>query len=387
MASLDQIESLYLHFPYCRHLCNYCDFYKKKSGPAEDIESFHQFLNKSFGVHQQLLSEYQSQFVPLKTLYLGGGTPSLWGKKGADFLSNFFFKHDLKFSPDHEREVTLEVNPGTWTHQGLKAWRDFGVNRYSLGVQSLNSRFLKILDRVHSLNDVYQTLEAFAELNENFSVDFMLGLPFSENFKRDILGELEKILSFGPSHLSLYILTTPKGYIHHNSLPPDFWIEREYLDVCSLLAEHGFHHYEVSNFALEGKESQHNIGYWQSRSIGALGPSATGFLKTSKLRYRWNPSLNWTTKPHFRDYFELETLCDKELRLEELYLSLRTSRGVRLDDFCSHESESEALERMLKGWISQELVSVEAESVIATPKGFLLMDSLMNDLFSNLKSL
>lgn len=299
----------------------------------------------------------------LQTIYLGGGTPSLWGSEGASVLERLL--EGVNWKRRSDAEITLEVNPGTWTKEGLQSWQDFGVNRASLGVQSLNANFLKVLDRVHSLDEVHRTLDYFQELEMNFSVDFMLGLPFSEKWKRDILGELEEILSFRPTHLSLYILTVPKHYPHFKELPSEEWIEREYLLVSDYLKAKGFHHYEVSNFALEGYESRHNLAYWRNDSVMAMGPSATGYLKEAKLRFKWK-----TQSPEVvREY-----LTQEQVELESLYLGLRTNRGLRRD-------EIPASDEVLSGWLERGVVEKFGEKWRTTSRGMLILDSLMDDLF------
>jgi oxygen-independent coproporphyrinogen III oxidase len=362
------IEYLYLHFPFCRHLCNYCDFYKKVPKDTRELERYHQYLTQSAFELDKLLLAENEKLGELKSLYLGGGTPSLWGSEGARFIQKFLAERGWSLRADSE--VTLEVNPGSWTVQGLSDWWEFGANRTSLGIQSLDATFLKLLDRVHSLADVYETLEYFGNSKINFSVDFMLGLPYSEKHQRNIGAELERILSFNPSHLSLYILKVPKHYPHFSQLPDDEWIEHEYLEVSRYLTERGFIHYEVSNFAKPGLESQHNLAYWRNDSVGALGPSATGYLAKSKLRYKWK-----TEKPEF----EVERLTHEQVELEKLYLGLRTNRGISLESyFPEHEL---ALGQLVERWQNRGLVLGDKTHCTPTAKGFLLMDSLMDDLF------
>ena len=175
------LTSLYLHFPFCRHLCNYCDFYKKIGGTPSDFSSFGHYLEDSFNTHQKLMKENSYSWGPLHTLYLGGGTPSLWGWEGALFCEHFLKKHHLVLQ---ECEFTIEANPGGLTKKTLSSWMDAGVNRLSLGVQALRDDFLRILDRVHTLRETLNALELLSSSKVNFSVDFMLGLPFSQAFKK-----------------------------------------------------------------------------------------------------------------------------------------------------------------------------------------------------------
>lgn len=363
-----KIESLYLHFPFCKHLCNYCDFYKKvPKDRLIELVDFHYYLETSFLEHEKLIKTNGYSWGPLKTLYIGGGTPSLWGIEGSEFLKSFLKKHQIELSSDCE--FTLEVNPGSWNEKTLNQWESIGVNRYSLGIQSLDRQVVKNLDRVHGIEDVYETLEYFHKKKANFSVDFMLGLPYSKEDKRDVLAELEQVLKYGPSHFSVYILTVKNNYTHYDHLPNEEWIEKEYLDVADFLKTKGFKHYEVSNFALPGFESKHNLSYWQSKTVAALGPSATGFLAEEKLRYKWK------TK---EAKMEVENLTEEEFKLEKIYMALRAD-GI---DLKTRIEKDPRWKELSLRWIRDELASIDAkEHLSLTSKGYLLLDSLMNDLF------
>jgi oxygen-independent coproporphyrinogen-3 oxidase len=376
MTEKRSLSSLYIHFPHCRHLCNYCDFYKsipqEKDGEYQ-YESFHKLLEASSVTHEKLLNEQGYEFSKLKTLYMGGGTPSLWGASGANHLGQFLLSKEIYL--DQECEFTLEVNPGSWTEEGLKQFQNIGVNRYSLGIQALDSRFLKVLDRVHNFDEVHKTLKKFNEMNANFSVDFMLGLPFSKEWNRDVISELKEILKYKPNHISLYILTVKEHYVHFEHLPNEEWIEKEYLAVSEYLQDQGFSHYEVSNFALPGKESQHNLRYWKSESVGAMGPSATGFLREAKLRYKW--------KVNSAEYVK-EELTTEELALEHIYMLLRTNLGLSIKDTFQDDNLANEFLNIAKSWEEKGLASIINDVIKLSPKGYLLMDSLMDDIFSTL---
>ena len=333
-------------------------------------------MESSIEPHAQLLNDSGLQMGDLASVFIGGGTPSLWGSQGAEFLQNFFDK--LKIKPKKDCEFTIEVNPGGWSEADLLAFENVGANRFSLGIQSFNQKFIKHLDRIHSLSDVKDTLQFFNKRQLNFSVDFMLGLPFSERDKRDVIKELEEVLKFEPNHFSLYILTVKDNYTHHAFLPSDEWIEKEYLDVSRFLNAHGYDHYEVSNFAKPGFESSHNLAYWESESVAAFGPSATGLLSAAKTRYKWNPH---------QVKFELEKLNDEEFKLEEFYMKFRTNRGLNFDSFFSTEDLAK-VEELVQLWIDQNLAQKDQQGFLRlTPKGFFSMDNLINQLFSHTSSL
>jgi oxygen-independent coproporphyrinogen-3 oxidase len=364
---MTQVSSLYLHIPFCRHLCNYCDFYKKRfDAPVTQIESFHQFLTDSMLRHEQLLQEYQVSWSPLETIYLGGGTPSLWGEAGAEYFANNI-RPVMKLA--EACEFTMEIDPGTWNAEMIEAWRQLGLNRISIGTQTLNPHFLKIMDRSHNLEESFALLKYCQDHAWNFSLDFLLGLPYSREKKRDIEEELRELLKYQPKHISLYILNARSKYPHAQKLPDDEFIREEYLLVSELLRAEGFHHYEVSNFALPGFESQHNIKYWQSESVAALGPTGTGLFKLNSheaIRYKWKVS---QAQP------EIEKLSESELELERTYLELRTSRGWRPQKLLPE------LVALFDHWTSLKYGEFHHERYQLNSLGFLMLDSLMDDLF------
>lgn len=363
--------SLYIHYPYCKHLCNYCDFYKKPLSSNVDYGQLEKQLRRHLADIEGLESDNNARLAKVyDTVYLGGGTPSLWGKEGAEFLSSFFGEAGIETAVD--AEFTMEVDPGAWSVEGLSAWKSAGVNRFSIGVQAFDEEFIKIMDRSHDLGEARSTLSYFQKNKENFSVDLMLGLPRSGELKRDVLKELESLLDYGPSHFSVYILKTRANYPLKDFLPDDDAVSDEYFLVSEFLRSQGFAHYEVSNFAKEGKESRHNLKYWSAKTVHALGPNATGFLRTggdSAVRYQHKPSGTGIS---------VEKLGATELKLEEVYLGLRTNRGLDLKDFFA----AAQIEKLSKKWSDLGYVESCCEGrLILNPKGFLMIDSLMDDLF------
>lgn len=363
-------NSLYVHFPFCRHLCNYCDFFKRVPQSQREVVDFHALLELQKKQLDQILLNENFSIGKLNSLYFGGGTPSLWGEPGAAFWKQFTELHQITLADSCE--FTMELNPGSWKKSDLDHWKALGLNRISMGMQSLDQRFIKILDRVHNREDALETLEMLKNSKMNFSVDFMLGLPHSKDFKRDILGELNEVLKYNPSHLSLYILTVKSNYVHQKDIPDEEYIEKEYLTVSKFLKEHGFEHYEVSNFAKPGFRSFHNSQYWKQESTLALGPSATGFLKESKIRFKWKES----------DQPDIENLNDEELKLEKLFLQLRTDEGLSIDDF-SVELRPAFL-KLAQNWQEdRQLGEWQRGRFRLGAKGYLVMDSLLNELMAH----
>ena len=364
---MTQVSSLYLHVPFCKHLCNYCDFYKKLYDPnSNQIEDFHQFLSESWQRHDVLMQEQNISWAPLKTLYLGGGTPSLWGTKGAAFLGDWL-KDRLTLSP--EAEFTMEIDPGTWSTDMLLDWKELGLNRISIGTQTLDPNFIQIMDRSHSLDESYSLLDYCHQNDWNFSLDFLLGLPFSREKQRNIETELNRLLSYKPKHISLYILNARSKYPHSQSMPDDEFIRAEYLFVSEYLRKLGFVHYEVSNFALPGFESKHNVKYWRGEAVAALGPTGTGYFPQAlgqAMRYKWKVS---------KAELEKEELGPKETALEEIYLTLRTNFGW------APRQLTPALQELFKRWEVLNYGAFRDGKMKLCSLGYLMLDSLMDDLF------
>lgn len=362
---MTQVSSLYLHVPFCKHLCNYCDFYKRKLEPGStQFEDFHQFLSDSVVRHDDLMKNHGVTWAPLETIYLGGGTPSLWGASGAEIFNKLIPK---KLAT---AEFTMEIDPGTWTEDMISAWKSIGLNRISIGTQTLDPDFLKVMDRVHSLEDSTNFLEKLQKENWNYSLDFLLGIPFSRAKNRDIKKELDLLLKYQPKHISLYILNARSKYPHIQDMPDDEYIREEYLFVSAYLKSKGFHHYEVSNFALPGFESKHNIKYWKSESVAALGPTGTGLFSLERekaIRYKWKVS---------HPEVEIEELGKAELELEQQYLLLRTSMGWKPDHL------TDSLKNVFESWVSKGLAEFKDGRITLNSNGFIILDSLMDDIFA-----
>jgi oxygen-independent coproporphyrinogen III oxidase len=371
-----EVESLYLHFPYCTHLCNYCDFYKRKDEENKaQIESFESFLEESWTPLDKVMAQNGYRLGRLKTLYIGGGTPSLW-LGGAKFIKQFLDKKNIHFADEYE--FTIEFNPGDYLDQ-IQSWIDIGVNRFSIGIQSLNPLVFPYLDRAHTLEQSLQTLSKFSNLKTNFSCDLLLGAPHSDRLKRNIIEEIQELSSYGPKHFSLYILKVPKQYSLNKKLPSEEYIAREYEDMANLLSSSGFHHYEVSNFALKGHEAKHNQAYWQSRPMAALGPSATGYLPLKEgkaLRFRWKV---------LRPELSLEPLSPSQVLLEKFYLEFRTSGGIKGEDFIATKYLDE-WRKLSEGWAQNGWAQMTPSGFVQlTSQGFLLIDSLIGSALRYLK--
>lgn len=355
------VNSLYIHYPYCKHLCHYCDFYKNVSTDSSSNNFIKSFKN-SLVYHNNFLKDSGIQISKLETLYMGGGTPSLLGKNFKEFYSILSGEFDLT----QLKEFTLEVDPGTCSEEDLILFKKLGVNRMSLGIQSYDPLVQPYLDRSHNIAGIDSLLKLVNNLDINFSVDFMLGLAHPSYLKRDIEKELEGILKYSPNHISLYILSVSSSYPFRNYLPSDEVVADEYIKVHEILTKKNFSHYEVSNYGLEGFESKHNWKYWNQESYLALGPSATGLIinEDKGIRYKWAPdNIKVTT----------EYLTKDQLKLEKFYTSLRTKKGIDPSEFNIDES-------ILTSYCSAGYGEMVSKCFRFNEKGWVILDSLVDKL-------
>lgn len=359
---------LYLHVPFCRSKCGYCDFYSVASAAAIPT-----WLEAIAG--EMLL--YRGRFPAFDSLYLGGGTPTILGARQLAALMAQLRRH---FTFAHDAEITIEANPDDIAPDKLKVLRDLGINRLSLGIQSVDDRDLAYLGRSHRAG---QALKALDEIRASgfpgVGVDLIYGLEGQSlpSWQRT----LEQVLVFRPEHLSCYQLTFAKstplgkqqaaGRVHPIS---EQWQRAFFLFTSRYLRKHGYHHYEVSNFA-QSRETRcrHNLKYWNHVPTLGLGPSAHSFQAGS----RW-----WNVRS-IKRYCGLlesgqapveasETLSADQLALEALALGLRTSDGAALHAVGDDLQGRKVLEALQRA----RLVTVANGRIQPTRRGFLVADSL-----------
>jgi putative oxygen-independent coproporphyrinogen III oxidase len=374
---MDRLTSsgLYIHIPFCKTKCPYCDFYS--------VTDASQVLSYLAAIGQEARL-YHNQFPAFDTLYLGGGTPSWLGQAQLAELMKTLRRH-FSFAPD--TEITLEANPDDLTPEKLRVYRDLGVNRLSLGAQSFDEAELRFLGRRHTAARTEAALELIRAAGfTNLGLDLIYGLPgqTTDAWRRT----LETALSFAPEHLSCYQLTlaanTPLDRMAAAGKVrlPDEDTQREFfLLTGQFLQARGYLHYEVANFARQGPQAEglchcccrHNLKYWTHVPYLGLGPSAHSFDG----RRRW---WNFSSVAHYGASLKAgrapvagaETLTPAQLRLETLYLGFRTQEGVRLATIREQPHWNATLTELMQAG----LVRVEHDRVVATPQGLVVADRL-----------
>jgi putative oxygen-independent coproporphyrinogen III oxidase len=362
------LPGLYVHVPFCRTKCPYCDFYSVTSGAS--VAGWLAAVSREAELHR-------GAFGTFDTLYIGGGTPSLLSEAETTELIDRLAR---SFDIAREAEITIEANPDDVTAQKIATWRDLGINRVSLGVESFDDVELRFLRRRH---DAAQARAAIALLADagfpGLGIDLIYGFPGQsiESWHRS----MRRALDFSPSHLSCYQMTIEPGTEFGRMLRagsfemPEEEAQRAYfMKTSEFLRENGYIHYEVSNFARDERSlSRHNGKYWRHVPYLGLGPSAHSFDRGK----RW-----WNVRSVER-YCSLlaagespaedsETLSDDELAFEALYLGFRTRDGVPLEALQRYSGWRGSLDALA----AESLVTVASGRAVPTEEGFCLADRL-----------
>ena len=254
------MKSAYIHIPFCKQKCLYCDF-NSYANYEKWIPSYIDALKKE--IQRESIDE-------LYTTYIGGGTPS--------FIDEKYMKEVLSLLPP-SLETTIEMNPGTVTKKKLLAYQHAGVNRISMGLQVADDKILKIIGRIHTVEDFEEAYRIVREVGfQNVNVDLMFGLPLQtlDNFKQSV----EYVIGLKPEHISSYSLI-----LHHDifqNLPSEEEERAMYHYLVKRLKQAGYQHYEISNFALPGYESKHNLAYWEQKEYYGFGAGASSFLEDKR---------------------------------------------------------------------------------------------------------
>ena len=342
---------LYVHIPFCVKKCAYCDFL---SGPAGETEksAYTETLLREIRSRKEAYRDYR-----VSTVFLGGGTPSVL--TGED-TARIFHALGENFDISRDAEITMEVNPGTVTEEKAAAWKECGINRLSIGLQSVDDEELKMLGRIHTFREFLDTWELVrGEGFRNVNVDLISAIPGQtvQSWERT----LRTVADFGPEHLSAYSLIIEEGtpfyerygkggMDYDGSLPmlPDEDAERQiYQMTAAVLKEYGYHRYEISNYAKQGYECRHNLGYWDRKQYLGLGLGASSLVEEQRFH-------NTADMRKYMEVFgvrncsqpvhtgagqpgpaaeEMETLSAEDQMEEFVFLGLRKTKGISCREF------------------------------------------------------
>lgn len=362
-------DHVYVHVPFCARRCVYCDFaiaVRRETPVAEFVDLVGREAGRRFG---------SAQPQRVKSLYLGGGTPS---RLGGDGITSLIERLAPYWAIDDDTEVTLEANPEDVLPAAAAAWRSAGVNRVSLGVQSFSPAVLQWMHRTHDMAAIHRANECLRAAGiQRLSLDLIFALP--EDVERDWANDLAQALTLKPDHLSCYGLTveegTPLARTRHRSgtaeIDESLYAE-QFLMTDEVLTASGYEHYEVSNFSLPGARAVHNSAYWSRVPYVGLGPSAHEYIGGMR---RWNTReyAAWSSRvADGEDPIDgSEQVTGDAASLESLFLDLRTDGGTAWDP---RDAE------IVESWLSQGWALVNGNRVRLTAQGWLRMNALVTAL-------
>ncbi|NWK54887.1 radical SAM family heme chaperone HemW [Verrucomicrobiaceae bacterium N1E253] len=320
---------LYVHIPFCHRICPYCSFYKHTPGNT-DLRAFIAAITDEAQWQRQSLEQHKATLGTITSLYLGGGTPSMLSPRHLDLLFGGL-NEAFDLSQTH---ITLEANPATFNHSKAKRFKELGVTRTSLGIQSFSPHVLQTLGREHSPQQARESVHILRDAGmEEINIDLMFSVPGQS--EEDWQHSLDTAIGLEPDHISAYNLTYEEDTefiqrLTHGEFRDDEATNAEYYSLADRsLSDAGFLHYETSNYAQPGKESQHNRSYWLGHDYLGLGPSAVSTIQGRR----------WQNLPDTARYIQnitsvghamadSETIDEEAYRIERIALLLRTREGV-----------------------------------------------------------
>ena len=366
---------IYVHIPFCKQKCYYCDF-KSYANKEELIEKYIKWLKyeiKEVGEGNKL--DYENDLddlVTVKTIYIGGGTPSYLDSK---YIKEIIEEIRENFKLEDKVEITIEVNPGTVNKTKLLDYINSGINRISIGLQSTDNELLKRIGRIHKYEDFLQTYNMAREVGfKNINVDLMLALPGQTIAKLE--KGLKQVIDLQPEHISLYSLIIEDGtkiekMLKNNEITlPDENIERKmYWEVKKQLEKAGYVHYEISNFAKPGYESKHNLSCWNQEEYLGFGIAAHSYFNGER----------YSNTEDFDKYFEHpedskiihEKQTQEDKQREFMLLGLRKIEGVKISDFKNKfiENPIYLYRESLSKLVTQGLIEIDIDSIRLTNRG------------------
>ena len=394
---------IYIHIPFCQHKCDYCDFVSF-SNKQEFIENYIEAIKKEINNYFRNTTLLETYTVT--TIYIGGGTPSYINSKYICEIMHVL-EENLKENMVklEDMEITIEVNPGTVNKEKLEQYRKAKINRLSIGLQSTNNGMLKQIGRIHTYEQFLETYQMAKAVGfDNINVDLMIGLP--NQTIEDIKRSLQEIVQLNPTHISVYSLIIEEGTViaqkieNHQLQEMDEELERNmYWYVKNTLELNGYTHYEISNFAKEGKESKHNMNCWRQKEYIGIGLAAHSYLNyirytnTSEMEQYIN-RMNTLNEQIVKDILELSnnkektSLEEKEKNIETAYeieelqdvedrkkeymlLGLRTIEGVSISKFKEKYIDNPIFlfRKELEKLVEEKLVMIDGDDIRLTNKG------------------
>lgn len=372
------MSGIYIHIPFCKQACHYCDFHFSTNLKKKDVMVL--ALAKEIEMRK---NEFQDSIV--ETIYFGGGTPSILQIEDLKFLIDAVYKN---YKVVENPEITVEANPDDLTEKRIIELSKNKVNRLSIGIQSFFEDDLQLMNRAHNVEEAKKCLETATQYFDNISIDLIYGVPEMSNEKW--LQNIETALSFGVPHISSYALTVePKTVLHSfiqkGIIPqPDDEVAQEHFHILvDKLSENGFIHYELSNFGKENYFSKNNSSYWLGKKYVGIGPSAHSYDGKNR---GWNVSNNSIYIKSIQENklpIEIETLTKTDRYNEYIMTGLRTIWGVSLERVEQEFGKTylDYLNKQAAKFMEDHLLFIDDNILRTTKKGKFLSDGIASDLF------
>ena len=363
---------IYIHIPFCIRKCDYCDFLSGPSGPEEQADYVQALLREI-----QAVEEGEGRSV--SSIFIGGGTPSVLDER---LLGDILREIRNRFKMEEDAEITIEVNPGTANIGKLQAYREMGINRLSIGLQSPEDRELKILGRIHNYGQFLETYQEARTVGfDNINIDLMSAIP--DQTYEGWVKNLRTVAELEPEHISAYSLIVEEGTpfaARKLNLPDEDTEYNMYEATAQILKEYGFEQYEISNYARKGRECRHNVGYWTRQDYLGFGLGASSLY--GKERFANTADM----KKYLENSKNPEKIREKEPSLtredemaEFMFLGLRMTKGISKADFqrcfgCTIES---VYGEVLEKYESMEMLLEKDGRIFLSREGIHVSNSIM----------
>ncbi|MEO6844284.1 MAG: radical SAM family heme chaperone HemW [Ginsengibacter sp.] len=381
------MAGIYIHIPFCKQSCYYCNFHFSTSIAKKDemVAS----LIREIEI-RSLSSEKEISIISseenIETIYFGGGTPSL---VSGDDIKSILEAVKLNFKISTNPEITLEANPDDITLEKLNDWKNAGINRLSIGIQSFIERDLKWMNRVHNAAQALNCIVLARSAGfQNLSIDLIFGTPGLSD--KEWEKNIQTVIDLNVPHIACYALTVePKTILNKmilskkkENINTDIQAE-QYLMLMKLANGAGYEHYEISNFAKPGVRSRHNSSYWQGKNYIGIGPSAHSYNGEMRLWNKANNAIYMSSIDENKIPFEKETLTQSQILDEYIMTSLRTIEGMDLDFIENNFSieQRKRIENITKKEVEEEKISFRNNKIILTDTGKLFADGIAVKLF------
>jgi putative oxygen-independent coproporphyrinogen III oxidase len=386
---LPQPLAAYLHIPFCRRRCFYCDFPVYVVGDKRSGENSHFIPTYLTALEQEIQLSPRSASAPLTTVFFGGGTPSLLTAAQIDRLLQVL---DQQFGLASQAEISMEIDPGTFDLERLRGYQAAGVNRFSMGVQAWQDSLLALAGRSHRVLEIEAAIQLFDQAAvTNWSLDLISGLP--QQTMADWLESLARSIAYDPPHLSVYDLIIEAGTPFARQyqpdrfpLPDDIATAQMYCTAQQQLTAVGYEHYEISNYARSGQSCAHNQVYWQNLPYYGFGMGAASYLAGTRFtRPRTTQAyLDWVAAGAT---YPAELLGDLDRFLETLMLGLRRAQGIAVPNLVAEFGSAlwqQAWAKLyphMPHWVEPLAAGDSGQLRLTDPQGFLYSNQVLADLF------